>query len=131
MHVHQWIDLIGERWKARDPQAIAELFTEDASYHQGPYGTAHVGRPAIAEHWTTTLSRQTDPIVWFGTPIASGDRASVEWWCILHDPATGAPRTAAGCLALRFAEDGRCASLHEYWHSDPDAGREPAEGWFA
>ncbi|SEK56094.1 nuclear transport factor 2 family protein [Streptacidiphilus jiangxiensis] len=131
MNVHTWIDLLEERWKGRDPQAIAELFTEEASYHQGPYGAPHVGRQAIAGHWTTTLSNQKDPIVWFGTPIASGDRAFVEWWCILHDPATGTPRTAAGCLALRFAEDGRCTSFHEYWHSAPDTAREPAEGWFA
>ncbi|MFB6887690.1 nuclear transport factor 2 family protein [Kitasatospora sp. NPDC056327] len=130
MNVQQWIELLEERWKARDPQGIAELFTEDAVYHQGPYGEAHVGREAIAAHWTATLSRQKDPVVRFGTPAASGDRGFVEWWCILHDPADGTPRTAAGCLALRFAGDGLCAGFHEYWHSAPDVAREPAEGWF-
>jgi hypothetical protein len=25
------------------------------------------------------------------------------------------PLTLSGCLLLRLADDGRCASLHEYW----------------
>ncbi|WP_109006104.1 nuclear transport factor 2 family protein [Streptomyces rishiriensis] len=129
MNVQDWIDRLQARWKARDPEAIAALFTEDASYHQGPFGTPHVGHDAIAKHWTATLSHQKDPAVWFGTPIVSAERASVEWWCILYDPATGTPRSAAGCLALRFAEDGRCALFKEYWHGAPEAALEPAEGW--
>ncbi|MEV1287421.1 nuclear transport factor 2 family protein [Micromonospora sp. NPDC049679] len=100
-----------------------------AAYHQGPFGSAHVGRDAIAAHWTATLSRQKDPVVWFGVPIVSVDRAAVEWWCILHDPATGVPRTAAGCLVLRLAEDGRCTQFHEYWHGAQDTAVEPSAEW--
>ncbi len=129
MNVQRWIDQLEAGWKNRDPATIAALFIEKASYHQGPFGIPHVGQDAIAAHWTATLSRQKDPVVWFGTPIVSADRAAVEWWCILHDPATGIPRTAAGCLTLRFAEDGRCAHFHEYWHGAQETAVEPAEGW--
>ncbi|MFF8476668.1 nuclear transport factor 2 family protein [Streptomyces sp. NPDC015414] len=127
--VDRWIDALKDGWRARDADAVAALFTDDAVYHQGPYGAPHTGREAVAAHWRTTLSRQKDARMWFGEPVVSGGRAAVEWWCVLYDPETGAPRNAAGCLVLRFAADGRCASFHEYWHGAPDQELEPAEGW--
>jgi ketosteroid isomerase-like protein len=129
LDVQEWIDALEARWKDRDPEGIAELFTDEAVYHQGPFGAPHTGRKAIAEHWGRTLSRQKDPTVWFGAPVVSGTRASVEWWCVLHDPATGAPRNAAGCLTLRFTAAGLCTHFHEYWHGAQDSARRPAEGW--
>jgi hypothetical protein len=36
--------------------------------------------------------------------------------------------TVPGCLLLRFAADGRCAALREYWHVEP-GHREPHPGW--
>jgi hypothetical protein len=129
MNVQEWIGRLEERWRDRDPEAIAALFSEEAAYHQGPFGAVAIGREAIAEHWGKTLSRQKDPVIWFGTPIVSGGRASVEWWCILHDPVTGVPRNSAGSLALRFAADGLCTHFHEYWHAAQDSALEPYEGW--
>ncbi|MCU7729919.1 nuclear transport factor 2 family protein [Actinoplanes sp. KI2] len=129
MNVSRWIDDLEAGWRDRDPAAIAALFTEQASYHQGPFGPPHVGQEAIAAHWAATLSRQKDPVVWFGAPVGGADRACVEWWCILHDPATGTPRTAAGCLVLRFADDGRCAEFREYWHGAQEIASTPAAGW--
>nr|BFE70768.1 hypothetical protein GCM10020092_040690 [Actinoplanes digitatis] len=129
MNVQRWIGDLESGWRDRDPAAIAALFTEDAAYHQGPFGSPHVGTEAIAAHWTATLSRQKDPVIWFGAPAVCADRATVEWWCVLHDPATGAPRTAAGCLVLRFADDGRCAEFREYWQSAPESALEPTAGW--
>jgi hypothetical protein len=42
--------------------------------------------------------------------------------------AEGEEITIPGCLLLRFAPDGRCEELREYWHVEP--GRyEPPDGW--
>lgn len=131
MTAREWLTKLELAWRKRDQEAIAALFAPAAAYHRGPFGAPQHGRRAISSHWQEVLSRQADPRIWFGEPIQAGERVSVEWWCILHDPATGAPRTAAGCLVLRFAPDGRCATFHEYWHAEPDAGREPPAGWFS
>ncbi|WNI16361.1 nuclear transport factor 2 family protein [Actinacidiphila sp. ITFR-21] len=128
--VQRWTAALEARWRDRDPERIAALFTEQAVYHQGPFGASVVGREAIAEHWRKTLSRQRDPLIWFGAPIVSGRRASVEWWCVLHDPVTGTPRNAAGALALRFTDDGLCTHFHEYFHAAQDSALTPAEGWW-
>ena len=109
--------------------AIAALFTPDAHYHPGPFAPPQHGATAIRTHWLTTLSRQADPHIWFGSPVQAGNRAAAEWWCVLHDPDTGTPRTVAGCIVLRFASDGRCAQLHEYWHFVQDNALAPPEGW--
>jgi len=61
-----------------------------------------------------------------GTPIVVGDRVVVEWWATMRDD--GQEITLPGCLLLRFASDGRCAALREYWHVEP--GRHgPHPGW--
>jgi ketosteroid isomerase-like protein len=129
MNATQWVDRFQAHWRARDPHAVAALFTDKALYYQGPYSEPRIGREAIATHWAGTLSRQKDPVIWFGSPLAAGDRATVEWWCILHDPATGTPRNAAGCLVLRFDTDGLCTHYHEYWHSAQDSTLQPPQGW--
>lgn len=130
MPYQQWVNALESGWRQRDPDAIAGLFTDDARYHRGPFGAPHCGPDAIRAHWVATLSRQVDPRIWFGTVIESDDRAAVEFWCVLHDPATREPRTASGCLTLRFGSDGRCSVLHEYWHAEWDSAVDPAEEWF-
>lgn len=121
MNVSAWLKSLRAAWLERDPEAISELFSADAVYYQGPFSAPRRGRSEIAMHWKETLSRQQRPLIWFGLPLACGDRAAVEWWCILHDPRSGEPRTAAGCLVTRFDEAGRCRELHEYWHGGAGA----------
>ncbi|WP_207401149.1 nuclear transport factor 2 family protein [Actinomadura roseirufa] len=124
-----WIDRLEAGWRARDPAAVAALFAADACYRQGPFGTAHHGRAAIRAHWAATLGRQRDPLIWFGDPVAAGHRASLEWWCVLHDPSDGTPRTAAGCVTLWFDGDGLCTRFHEYWHGAPETAARPHGTW--
>ncbi|NKZ09193.1 nuclear transport factor 2 family protein [Actinomadura latina] len=129
MDVTGWIDRLEAGWRNRDADAIAALFAEDARYRQGPFGDPRVGRAAIRAHWAATLGRQRDPLIWFGEPLVAGRRAALEWWCVLHDPSEGTPRTAAGCVTLWFGGDGLCRALHEYWHGEPGRAVPPYGGW--
>lgn len=119
--VTDWLDSLRGAWLSDDPESISELFSGDAIYHQGPFGVPHRGRREIADHWTRTLAQQQKQRIWFGSPVVDGDRAAVEWWCTVLDAKTEKPRTAAGCVLLKFDESGHCNSLHEYWHSEPEA----------
>ena len=56
----------------------------------------------------------------------SGEKVAVEWWTTMW--AEGEEITIPGCLLLRFAPDGRCEELREYWHVEP-GGHEPPDGW--
>jgi len=62
----------------------------------------------------------------FGSPVVDGPRVTVEYWATLREE--GEEVTLAGCDVLRFAPDGRCCELREYWAQRP--GRlDPPPGW--
>jgi hypothetical protein len=60
----------------------------------------------------------------FGEPIASGDRAAVEWWGSWVED--GKTLTLAGTSVLRFDADGRVVDQRDYWNEVE--GREPPYG---
>jgi len=49
---------------------------------------------------------------WFGQPIASGDRAAVEWWANWTEH--GQELTFAGVTVLRFDEQGKVVEHRDY-----------------
>ena len=126
MNVQEWVDEYGRAWREKDVEAAVALFTEDAEYRSSPFREPNVGSDGVRQYWTRATSSQEDLDVRMGRPIVAGDRAVVEWWTRMR--ADGEEITLPGCLLLRFAPDGRCAALREYWHVEP--GRHaPHSGW--
>src|SRR5262249_56375419 len=94
----------------------------------GPRGS---GRPALGGGATRESGRRGagtrgEVAVRMGRRVTAGDRVAVEWWTTMVDPEDG-EITLPGCLLLRFAPDGRCQDLWEYWQVQP--GRhDPPDG---
>jgi len=128
MSVDVWLKTLAGAWEQRDPDAAAALFTDDATYSTDPHAPPKRGRSAIRAYWAGEIAGQDGVTVRFGTPVVSGNRATAEWWATLHDSADG-PATLAGIVVLRFAADGRCSDLREYWMASPWAIAEPQPGW--
>lgn len=128
MTAQEWITAYGRAWVGRDPEAAAALFTEDAVYRSSPFREPHLGSQGIRDYWTRATSTQEGLDLRFGEPVVEGRKAVVEWWAIMRDQ--GAWITLPGCLLLRFAADGRCEELREYWHVE-DGRHEPPPGWGA
>src|SRR5438445_312618 len=119
--------LFGDAWEAADAHAAADLFTDDAEYRPHPLREPFRGRAAIADYWTRATAAQGEAYVRFGWPVGNGSRVAVEWWTTIRDD-EGGEVTIPGCLVLRFAPDGRCAALRQYWHVE--GGRSsPHLGW--
>jgi nuclear transport factor 2 (NTF2) superfamily protein len=121
MDLERWIGEYSRAWREKDPAVVAALFTDDASYRSSPTGVAHVGREAIMAYWCRATATQADLDLRFGVPVAAGDRVAVEWWAVMRDPgwrpdAASEWVTLPGCLILRFATDGRCSELREYYN---------------
>jgi len=127
MNVHEWIEAYGRAWRERDADRVVGLFTEDASYNSHPFRDPHVGSAGVRAYWTKATRDQRDLELRFGEPIVAGNKAAVEWWAImrLDDGSIG---TLPGCLYLRFAPDGRCQELREYWAWKEERVEAP-EGW--
>ncbi|HEX2045829.1 MAG TPA: nuclear transport factor 2 family protein [Gaiellaceae bacterium] len=126
MDVRAWLAAYGRAWETGDADAAAALFTADALYRSHPFREAHAGTAGIRAYWAQATATQEGVDVRFGDPIVAGARVAVEWWAVMRDGAEDV--TLPGCLLLRFAPDGRCAELREYWHVHP--GRHaPPPGW--
>ena len=113
--VQAWLDAYVEAWRTYDRDAIADLFSADASYAYHPYDDEPLrGREAIAESW---LSERDEPGSWeasYAPLLIDGDRAV----------ATGETRYADGrtfsnLYVLRFDGDGRCAQFVEWYMEQP------------
>jgi ketosteroid isomerase-like protein len=126
VHARAWIERYRRCWEEGDVEGFVGLFTEDAPYHSHPFREPHVGHDAIRAYGAGN-SGQENVEVRVGEPVVEGNRAAVEWWATLRDPDDGEV-TLPGCLVLRFADDGRCEELREYWHLEPGL-REPRPGW--
>jgi len=112
MKAHEWIERYGRAWETADKELTLSLFTEDAIYRSQIFREPSVGHEGIGEYWERTEG-QRDVRVRFGRPIVERNFAAVEWWTTMVDD--GRELTLPGCLVLRFAPDGRCEELREYW----------------
>jgi ketosteroid isomerase-like protein len=112
--VQRWLDAYVAAWRSYDRDAIAELFSADASYAYHPYDEPLRGRDAIVANW---LDEPDDPGSWeasYRPLMLDGDRAV----------ATGESRYADGEVfsnlwVLRFDDDGRCSEFVEWFMLQP------------
>lgn len=113
--LERWLDAYGAAWEARDGDAAAELFADEARYHWGPFEPPLEGRTAIAERWSAATSGQRD-IHFEHTPLGIADGlAFVHWRSSFVRLATLEDVTLDGIFVLRFEADGLCSELREWW----------------
>ena len=111
----------GEAWTARDPDAAAELFGEDAIYAWGPFDELR-GRAAIRERWAAATADQRD-VRFSAEPIAEGDGLVVaRWRCRFAIEGADRGVELDGVFVLRFEAGGLCCELREWWAERPAAG---------
>jgi hypothetical protein len=123
---HEWLEAYRRAWEDADVEAAVGLFTEEAVYRSSPFREPSVGHDGIRSYWAGATATQEETRVRIGEPIIAGDRVAAEWWATMRDE--GEDITLPGCLVLRFAPDGRCEELREYWHVEP-GHRDPPVGW--
>jgi ketosteroid isomerase-like protein len=114
--VQRWLDSYVEAWRTYDPVAIGALFTDDVLYAYTPVGEPVRGRDAIVADW---LSDRDEPGSWqasYRPLVVEDDRAVAVGQTTYADG-----RTFENLYALRFAEDGRCAELTEWYWQHPAA----------
>ena len=122
-----WIEGWKRAWPVADAERVAAMYTDEAVYRSHPFREPHIGTAGVLDYARTAFGEETGVEFWFGQPVASGDRACVEYWAILRDR-VGKELTLAGVTVLRFAPDGRSEEHREYW-SMQEGRREPPEGW--
>ncbi len=112
--VQDWIGAYLQAWRSYQPQAIAALFAEDATYAYNPWDDPLRGREAIVAEW---LKEPDQPGSWeaeYRPVLVQGSRAVV----------TGVTRYAEGAtysnlFMIDFDDEGRCRSFTEWYMRHP------------
>jgi len=110
--VTDWVAAYERAWRAPGTEALAGIFTADASYLQGPYHTPVVGLPAIARMWEAERDGPDEVFQMTSEAVAvEGDTAVVRVYVRYGDPVRQEYRDL---WVMRFAADGRCHSFEEW-----------------
>jgi ketosteroid isomerase-like protein len=108
----RWIAAYETAWRAPGTDALAGIFTPDATYRQGPYDEPVVGLPAIARMWEAERDGPDEAFRMASEIIAvDGATAVVRVQVLYGDPVTQQWRDL---WLVRFAADGRCAAFEEW-----------------
>ncbi len=125
--VQGWLDRYVDAWRTYDPQAIGDLFAENATYRYHPYDPEAVtGREAIVQAWTEPsgdASSRDDPGSWTAQyePYAiDGDRAVAIGESRYTNPDGSLRDLYFNLWTLRFDDEGRCTEFVEYFMELPE-----------
>ncbi len=122
----RWAETWERSWPAFDADAIAALYADDATYRALAFREPDRGLAGVRRYLDDNFAAESEGECRFADPIASGDRAAVEWWASWLEE--GALLTLAGTTVLRFDGEGRVVDQRDYWNETE--GREPPyEGW--
>ena len=129
--VAAWVDRYEAAWRSPGTEALHDVFTEDASYQQGPYHQQLVGLHTIAAVWDREREGHDELFrLQTETVAVEGDTAVVLAEVHYGDPAL---REYRDLWIIQFDETGRCVAFEEwpFWPGQPispDQSRPPATG---
>jgi uncharacterized protein (TIGR02246 family) len=113
--VERWVEAYVEAWRTAGTEALARVFTEDATYSPSPWAAPLVGLAAIGEFWEAERDGPgegfdlTSDVIAVEAPTAvvrvSVDYATSSRWRDLW--------------VLQLEQDGRCCVFEE-WPFAPD-----------
>ncbi len=117
-----WLEAYGAAWQAFDGDAWVALFTDDAEYHEDPYGTPLVGHNALRAYLLDAAASQRDVEFTVEQHWVSGTTVLAAWHASFVRRSTETVVRMAGFLAAEVASDGRVSRFRAWTRTAPDAG---------
>jgi hypothetical protein len=109
--VADWVAAYERAWRTPGTGTLAQIFTGDAVYRQGPYEEPVIGLPAICRMWEAEREGPDEVFRISACIVAvENDMAVVRAEVAYSDPVSQEYRDL---WVIRFA-DGRCASFEEW-----------------
>jgi ketosteroid isomerase-like protein len=122
----RWKETWERAWPARDVDAIASLYADDAVYRALAFREPDRGLAGVRRYLEENFAVEEEVECWFGEPIAVGKRAAVEWWGTWVEE--GRRLTLAGTTVLRFDEAGLVVDHRDSWNQ-VDRREPPFDDW--
>jgi ketosteroid isomerase-like protein len=112
-----WLDRYGDAWVAGDPDAVAELFAEDARYYETPFEEPLRGVEAIRTYWIQGAKDAQTSVSFDASLIAvDGSTGYARWRATFERLPSRRQVVLDGVLEATFDEDGNCREFREWWH---------------
>lgn len=119
--VQRWLDRYIAAWQSYDPDAIGELFSDDAEYRYHPWDEPVRGRAEIVRAWVApagSQSQRDEPGSWdarYEPYVVDGDRAVAVGWSRYFAHGDTPEKVYHNSYLLEFDGDGRCRTFTEYY----------------
>jgi ketosteroid isomerase-like protein len=122
----RWANVWERAWPAKDVEAIVALYADHALYRALVFREPDRGTDGVRGYLRRNFDVEEEIECRFGEPIASGDRAAVEWWASWIE--AGGQLTLAGVTVLLFDDEGLVVDHRDYWN-EVDRREPPYPGW--
>jgi ketosteroid isomerase-like protein len=122
--VEDWVARYERAWRSAGTEALAGLFSEDASYRMSPYEEPLVGLAQIGQRWEAEREGPDEVFTMTSDIVAlDGDTAVVRVGVTYGDPVD---REYRDLWVIRLGEDGRALAFEEwpFWPGQPLSSRD-------
>jgi ketosteroid isomerase-like protein len=115
----EWLEAYGKAWQAFDGDRWVSLFTDDAEYHEDPFGAPLVGKNALRGYLLEAAASQRDVEFTVERHWVSGTTVLAAWHATFVRQASGQLVRLAGFLTAEVEPDGRVSRFREWTQSAP------------
>jgi ketosteroid isomerase-like protein len=114
------LEAYGHAWETFDGDSWVAIFTEDAEYHEDPFGAPLVGHNALRAYLLDASSSQRDVEFTVERHWVSGTAVLAAWRATFTRQASGRLVRLAGFMTAEVASDGRIARFREWARYGPE-----------
>jgi ketosteroid isomerase-like protein len=111
----------GRAWESFDGDGWVAIFSDDAEYHNEPFGPPMVGHNALRAYLLEAAESQRDVEFTIERHWVSGTTILAAWHVSFTRRSTGQLVRLAGFMTMEVARDGRIDRFREWAQYAPDA----------
>jgi hypothetical protein len=118
--VNEWLNRYIEVWNSYDPQAIGDLFSEDAEYYYGPYRAPVQGKEAIVANWRKYRDAPGTYKAHYECLAMNGNLAVANGRSTYYEAGGTTLKTEYdNIFVIHFDDQGRCTRFMEWFMEKP------------
>ncbi|PYO63711.1 MAG: hypothetical protein DMD49_06045 [Gemmatimonadetes bacterium] len=112
------VDTFGVAWERGDLEAIASVFTPDATFLEAPFTDPAKGIAAVRDYWKDVPANQAEVSFRSGEIYSAGPWFATEFRCTYRRRRTGEQVDTRGAIFCE-TKDGKISEMRLYWHRNP------------